>query len=211
MPLLTITKTYLNGNILTETDLDNAFNSISTLLNTTLLDSSNIQTSGIIGANLANGIITNAKLGALAVDTGQIASSAVTKVKLATQNYALSATCDNFSVTGGTQDVTNLTVTLANEGRPVRVEFQSDGQGFNSAISMQSASCALVLYKNAEEIARWGPTLVSVGTSDLAILPSHTDVGATVASSAYTYHVVAVANVANTTAVRYMKLLAYPL
>lgn len=82
MPLLTISKTYANGNILTATDLDNAFNSIATLLNTTLLDSLNVQAGGLLGTNLANGTIGNAQLGVGSVGNAQIASSAITGDKL---------------------------------------------------------------------------------------------------------------------------------
>lgn len=47
MPALSITKTYQDGDILTEADLDNIRTSIQTFINTTGLDSSNIQANGI--------------------------------------------------------------------------------------------------------------------------------------------------------------------
>lgn len=47
MPVLTILKTYANGNVLTEADLDNIKNSIETFLNVTKIDDSNIQADGI--------------------------------------------------------------------------------------------------------------------------------------------------------------------
>ena len=43
MPTLSVTKTYLDGDILTEADLDNIRTSIETFINTTGLDSTNIQ------------------------------------------------------------------------------------------------------------------------------------------------------------------------
>lgn len=145
MPL-TITKTYLNGNILTETDLDNAFNSVSTLLNTTLLDSSYIQTGGLIGANLANGTIAIAQMGAQSVGTAQLTSSAVTTAIIApaavtTVNIASSAvsraqqapvgqqvsgSCGNFTTTNTfATDVTNLTLTITGSSRPILLALES--------------------------------------------------------------------------------------
>lgn len=47
MPTLSITKTYADGNILTEADLDNIRTSIQTWANTTKLDDTNIQANGI--------------------------------------------------------------------------------------------------------------------------------------------------------------------
>lgn len=47
MPTLSITKTYADGNILTEADLDAIRTSIQTFFNTTGIDSSNVQAGGI--------------------------------------------------------------------------------------------------------------------------------------------------------------------
>lgn len=47
MPVFSLTKTYANGNVLTEADLDNLKNSIETALNVTKLDDSNLQADGI--------------------------------------------------------------------------------------------------------------------------------------------------------------------
>jgi hypothetical protein len=63
MPTLTITKTYQDGDILLESDLDNIKDDVETFLNVTKLD----------GDNLQNG----------SIDTDQLAASAVTAAKLA--------------------------------------------------------------------------------------------------------------------------------
>ncbi len=47
MPTLTITKTYQDGNVLTEADLDNIKDSIETFINVTKLDDDNLQDNGI--------------------------------------------------------------------------------------------------------------------------------------------------------------------
>lgn len=74
MPTLSITKTFSDGNILTEADLDNIKSSVETFLNTTKIDSNNIQASGVATANIAD----------LAVTTAKINGNAVTKAKIAT-------------------------------------------------------------------------------------------------------------------------------
>lgn len=50
MPTLTVTKTYLDGDVLTEADLDAIRTSIQTFVNTTKLDDSNLQDAGITRA-----------------------------------------------------------------------------------------------------------------------------------------------------------------
>jgi microcystin-dependent protein len=47
MPTLTITKTYQDGNVLSEADLDNIKDSIETFINVTKLDDDNLQDNGI--------------------------------------------------------------------------------------------------------------------------------------------------------------------
>lgn len=47
MPTLTVTKSYADGNILTEADLDNLKTSLETFFNTTKINDTNIQTNGI--------------------------------------------------------------------------------------------------------------------------------------------------------------------
>lgn len=78
MPALSVTKSYVNAAVLTETDLDNIKTSIESWANTTKLDSSNIQTGGIATANLAD--------------------SSVTQVKLAAASYS-DAAVENYSIT----------------------------------------------------------------------------------------------------------------
>lgn len=62
MPTFVMDKTYQNAAVLTETDLDNMKESIETFINTTKLDSSNIQAGGIESANLADGAVTETQL-----------------------------------------------------------------------------------------------------------------------------------------------------
>lgn len=74
MPNLSITKSYADGNILTELDLDNIRTSLQTFFNVTKIDSDNIQDLGI----------TTGKLAAESVTTAKIDDNAVTKDKIST-------------------------------------------------------------------------------------------------------------------------------
>jgi microcystin-dependent protein len=86
MPTLTITKNYDDGTVLTEAQLDAVKDSIETFVNTTKLDSNNIQTNGIATANYAVGSVDATALASSAVTTVKIADSAVTAAKLASDS-----------------------------------------------------------------------------------------------------------------------------
>jgi microcystin-dependent protein len=68
MPIFVTTRDYQDGTTLTQAELDAAFTSIETFLNTTGLDATNIQ----------NGAIGNNQLAASAVGTSNIAANAIT-------------------------------------------------------------------------------------------------------------------------------------
>lgn len=52
MPTLSVTKTYQDGDILSEADLDNIRSSLETFFNTTKINSTNVQASGISATNI---------------------------------------------------------------------------------------------------------------------------------------------------------------
>lgn len=83
MPILTIDKQYQDGSILTEDQLDAAFASITTLLNTTGLGADNIQDNSIGPNELQTSSVSNTKLATNAVSTTKIQDSAITEPKLA--------------------------------------------------------------------------------------------------------------------------------
>lgn len=126
MPTLTITKAYANGQLLYEANLDNFKTALETLLNTTLLDSTNVQVGGLIGSNLANGTVTSTQLGTGSIGTAQIVDNAVTPSKLSAYVSA-SSTTDNHSVTytGVTTQSLGTTPSVSISGvRPVLVYFK---------------------------------------------------------------------------------------
>ena len=114
MPTLTVTKTYSDGNVLNEVDLDNMKNSLETFFNVTKIDSDNIQDLGI----------ETDKLAASAVTTGKIAANAVTRAKMEAVGQQISSSSGVFATSSTSfVDVTNLSVSITVTGRPVRVEL----------------------------------------------------------------------------------------
>jgi hypothetical protein len=133
---LSVTRTYSDANTLTEAQLDAAFDSIETFLNTTKIDSTNIQTGGIATANyaalsvdaaaIAASAVTTSKINDLAVTTGKIAAGAVTRAKLDSVGQQISSSSTStFSTTSqSVVDVTNATLSITTTGRPVWVGLQ---------------------------------------------------------------------------------------
>jgi hypothetical protein len=75
MPLISITKSYQDGDILTEQDLDNIRNDVISFLNVTQLDASNIQSASITTALIQDQAVTTAKIDDNAVTEAKIALS----------------------------------------------------------------------------------------------------------------------------------------
>lgn len=88
MPTLSVTKSYADAETLTEAMLDEAFESIETFVNTTKLNSSNIQTGGVSEGNLGAGVVTEGKIGPGAVTTNKYAAESLTLSKLAAEVVA---------------------------------------------------------------------------------------------------------------------------
>lgn len=82
MGTLTITKNYEDGDILFEADLDEIKNDTETFVNTTKLNSDNIQTGGVSTTNIADSGITTVKINDAAVTESKLADGAVTGIKL---------------------------------------------------------------------------------------------------------------------------------
>jgi len=102
MPTLTIPNSF-TANTTAQSALVNAnFNAVATLLNSTKLDSTNVQTGGLATANLADVAVTTAKIADLAVTTGKIADSSVTVAKLAAAVTALITPSGMITPYGGT-------------------------------------------------------------------------------------------------------------
>jgi len=84
MPQLNITKTFLDTEVLFESDLDNIKSDLETFFNVTLLNDDNIQNLGITASSkIADESITTGKFAAAAITTAVIDADAVTDAKLA--------------------------------------------------------------------------------------------------------------------------------
>lgn len=88
-PVADIPKNYADDTDLTESQLDAAFEYVETFLNTTKLDSANIQTGGVAAENLASSCVTETKLASSAVTTAKIGDAAVTTTKILDANVTL--------------------------------------------------------------------------------------------------------------------------
>lgn len=87
MATLSTTRSYEDGEVLVEADLDAFLDDIETFINTTKFNDDNIQNSGITGSTkLLNASVTESKLAANAVTTLKIADSAVTTAKILDSN-----------------------------------------------------------------------------------------------------------------------------
>ena len=185
MPTFSMTKSYADGNVLNESDLDNMKTSTETFLNTTKLDADNLQDSAISTAKIAANAVTQAKRVAL----GQQLSSATGSYTNATTSYT---------------DVTNATVTITTTGRPVFIALIPDGGASNA--SFDSNDGTIKLMRDSTDIAFWN----LIGTSTIAhhnLL--YIDAPAT---GTYVYKLRAkMDTAANTVTVDNMKLIAFEL
>jgi hypothetical protein len=111
MPTLTVTKSYSNGTVLSESHLDDIKSSVETFVNTTKLGSDNLQ-AGAVGttqldsaavttAKIANNSVTDSKLSSSgstdadrAVNTNHIKDVAVTTAKIADSNVTTAKIAD---------------------------------------------------------------------------------------------------------------------
>lgn len=137
MATLTVTTNYTDDTLLTQAQLDAAFDSVETFLNTTKLNADNIKTTGITTALLAANAVTAAKINAsaittiklddLAVATAKINTLAVTYPKLGPINSTLSDSSGSFSTESSSYvEVTNLSATITTVGRPTMCILISD-------------------------------------------------------------------------------------
>lgn len=140
MPLITITKTYLNGNNPTQVDLDNALDSISTFLNTILLDNTNIQTGGLVGTKFSAATLNSSQFATGAITSSAIASSAVGQTKRAALNFVTSTgqLTGTFTLTNGPgpiflpTPIGGLSVSITSIGRPIFLGIMSSSTGFTT-------------------------------------------------------------------------------
>lgn len=198
MPTLTIPNTFTADTTAVASQVNANFTAVSTLLNSTLLDSTNIQAGGIATANLAANCVTQAKRAAL----GQQVSSS----------------CGSFTTSSASAAVTNLTVTITTTGRPVYLALIPDGSVNDSYIGASrttgtTAYIGLQIDRGGGNTWRFncGQTVGSSSSFSIYYPVSsvfHIDVPS---AGTYTYTVYASSSTATSVAVAYAKLIAYEL
>jgi microcystin-dependent protein len=83
MPTLAVTKNYADNEILFESDLDTAFESIETFINSTKLGNDNLQANSVDTAQIANNSVSTNKIANDAITTVKILDAQVTLAKIA--------------------------------------------------------------------------------------------------------------------------------
>jgi len=115
MPVLSISKTFQDGDVLFEVDLDNIRNDLETFINSTKLNDDNIQDAGITASSkfvdnslttgkIASGAVTAAKIASDSVSTTKIADSNVTTAKILDSNVTTPKIADGAVTTAKIND-----------------------------------------------------------------------------------------------------------
>jgi len=153
MPSLTVLKTYQDGTIPTEVQIDDVKSSIETFLNTTKLDSSNIQTGAVGLAQLAPASVTANKYATGSVTTAKLNPNIITKDRFAlTANYVISPAC-TFTTNSTTMvPVTNLTCTITTGGHPVLLFLQPAPTLVGQAFVASAASGEFAVFRGSTMI-----------------------------------------------------------
>lgn len=114
MSTISITKTYDDGSLLSETDLDPFISGSQTFVNTTKLNDDNIANSGITASTkLKDGTVTTAKLAASSVTESALATSSVTSAKITDANITTAKITDSSVTTAKINDSAVTTGKLA--------------------------------------------------------------------------------------------------
>lgn len=167
MAQIDITRNYNNGEALTEADLDSVRTSITTFVNSTLLNDDNFQTNSITASTkfvdssvttavIADEAITSAKIDVDGVTTGKIADANVTTAKIADSNVTTAKIAD-LNVTNAKVADSNVTkVKRAAAGQQVSVNASgttsstsdTDVTDLNVTITTTGKSVMLYLTKD---------------------------------------------------------------
>jgi hypothetical protein len=201
MPTFDVPKNYQDGSPLTETILDSAFEYIEGALNSTKLDSVNIQSGGITADNLAAGSVTTDKLDSAAVTTAKItdanvttaklADASVTQSKLATLPQTISSSSGSVSSSSTTfAQITNHTAAITTTGRPVIVMFMPEAGTSNAAgVLVGSGSDGYIRFKRGATVITTFNVTNNQAAGTIAHAPggfSFIDTGASAGTTTYT-------------------------
>lgn len=176
MATLSITKTYSDGVILTESDLDSIKSDIETFLNTTKLNDDNIQNAGITGSTkLIDASISTAKLATSAVTTAKINDDAVTNAKIATD--AVNAD----SIAAGAVDTAELATDAVTNAKIATDAVNADSIEAGAVDTAELATDAVTTVKITDanvttaKIANADITLEKLGAGNRTMIAVSTD------------------------------------
>jgi hypothetical protein len=155
VPTLNVTKTYEDGTILFQSDLDNIVDDITSFLNTTKIDNSNIQDGGIDGSlKLTTASVVESKIASAAVTTTKIADSNVTTAKIADSNVTTAKIADANVTTVKIADSNVTTAKIADSGiTTAKLAFESVTNAKRSAPNIfVSSTCGLFTTTSATDV-----------------------------------------------------------
>lgn len=214
MPILTIPKTYANNTVLNESDLDNIKNAIETFINTTKLDSTNIQISAIAdsvgvamtstGANAIASAMTstgaNSILGTITTTEGyRLQGNGSSVGAYAAPNYVLGSSEISLSLGSASSytDITNATVTITARNRPMMLILQSNDAstaGNTGCLRVINGDASVKLVKDGVDVNKQHFSSESVSTtqnfpaSDLCFIDANAGTGSKVYKLQYLAH-----------------------
>lgn len=192
MPAISISKTYADGDILFESDLDTIREDIETFLNVTKIDDDNIQDSGITASSkLVDATVTAAKLAADSVTTTKIADLNVTTAKI--NDLAVTAAKLGASAVE-TAKINDSAVTTAkiNDGAVTQAKRAALGQQISSTcdiFSTTSTSAVDVTNLSITITTTGRPVFLTLIKNDGVANPSTITVNDTDASAAATLYI----------------------
>lgn len=163
MPSLTISKTYEDGDVLLESDLDLIRTDITTFINTTKLDADNLQDAAVTTAKLASDAVTTAKITDANVTTAKIADNAITGAKLDAKIGSLVGEVKLFHTFNGTLSVPRGWMVL--DGDVVN-QTNYDSLHGAGAYSTDGVSSSALLNKNLPNMASRYPRGATTTTQD---------------------------------------------
>jgi len=167
MPTLSITKSYADGEVLFEADLDIIKSDIETFVNTTKLDDDNIQDNGITGSTkIIDGTITAAKIAASAITSTTLATDSITTAKI--QDLAVTAAkIADLGVTTGKIANTNVTTAKISDGAVTITKKETPNYVISTGTGASGTAISSTSYTALEDIS----ITVHGGPCYFAIIP----------------------------------------
>ena len=159
MPTLSISKTYQDGDVLFEVDLDNIKNDLETFFNITKIDDSNL---------LDAGITASTKIEDETISTGKIASSAVTTAKITDGSVTATKFADSAVTTAKITDA-NVTTAKINDLAVTTAKLNAGAVTYakRSVTSTTSSSCGTFSTSNTadyDQITNLSVSLTTLGS-----------------------------------------------